>query len=675
MLKIFNWRSISIMVLGLVIGVALALAYRAASPINYKPRLGWPPIAEVAEPKPTSELYQSVVNIQMIAKASIPSNLVLKTLQRQGEYYTAKILSVPFLEWLNVRIQDEAPRYSHTAKEMAQMLEIKYDYKSQTPSVQLKVNSTDQEEAAFLADFIPHAFRSYILAENIEIDMAEYQLNLKELGKIRTSMAKAKKESTDLRLKLYTSNPTLSSSYVATEAKAIALQSKVNELAAKLAALFVQEPEAEQYNDTVARMGKATETLVKSRKELAAMKAQTNAKVADLNILNSEAKVNSLNLKVNELLTKLTALTIEPSEKEIYDETVAQLKRTSSSLVQSKKDLAASRALTETKMLDLNIPTAEIKVSALERRMNELSSKLVVLITEVPNQEEYDETVVQMNRTTEALNKARKELAALQTQADAIRLDPIATDGEARVNALERKVNELADRLVTFLIMDSGKGKYEEVASQLKKTTDALDQARKELADLKAQADAIVLDPNITKSETIVKTLDTQVNGLAAKLVAFAIGNPQGVTYDDIADQLNRAANALADSKKEQVAIKERVDVEAFELNLAYTEAIARDKILETQYEVLARNTTLWSSDRFEQADIVSYLVVQEPTLPFRVSPYKTTRKKAIMMGAVLGLGGAWLRLNFKTVKNQINSMISSSQATDSEESREEEKA
>ena len=663
------------MVLGLVIGVALALAYRAASPINYKPRLGWPPIAEVAEPKPTSELYQSVVNIQMIAKASIPSNLVLKTLQRQGEYYTAKILSVPFLEWLNVRIQDEAPRYSHTAKEMAQMLEIKYDYKSQTPSVQLKVNSTDQEEAAFLADFIPHAFRSYILAENIEIDMAEYQLNLKELGKIRTSMAKAKKESTDLRLKLYTSNPTLSSSYVATEAKAIALQSKVNELAAKLAALFVQESEAEQYNDTVARMGKATETLVKSRKELAAMKAQTNAKVADLNILNSEAKVNSLNLKVNELLTKLTALTIEPSEKEIYDETVAQLKRTSSSLVQSKKDLAASRALTETKMLDLNIPTAEIKVSALERRMNELSSKLVVLITEAPNQEEYDETVAQMNRTTEALNKALKELAALQTQAGAIRLDPIATDGEARVNALERKVNELADRLVTFLIMDSGKGKYEEVASQLKRTTDALDQARKELADLKAQADAIVLDPNITKSETIVKTLDTQVNGLAAKLVAFAIGNPQGVTYDDIADQLNRAANALADSKKEQVAIKERVDVEAFELNLAYTEAIARDKILETQYEVLARNTTLWSSDRFEQADIVSYLVVQEPTLPFRVSPYKTTRKKAIMMGAVLGLGGAWLRLNFKTVKNQINSMISSSQATDSEESREEEKA
>lgn len=184
MVPFFSRRSITVLLLGLVVGALLGLGYWHISPIETK--VGWPPISFEAPP----DQYESTVHFEIMpAGAAFYS---LKLLQREGEYYAAKMASSSFLEV--VCETEQGRQYYHTPEELAEMLRVRYDYSIDVPSVEIRVTSPDENEAYYLAGAMPQIFKDYLATQERDELLEEYQDLMEEFDIISDALIEARTE-------------------------------------------------------------------------------------------------------------------------------------------------------------------------------------------------------------------------------------------------------------------------------------------------------------------------------------------------------------------------------------------------------------------------------------------------------------------------------------------------
>jgi hypothetical protein len=98
--------------------------------------------------------------------------------------------------------------------------------------------------------------------------------------------------------------------------------------------------------------------------------------------------------------------------------------------------------------------------------------------------------------------------------------------------------------------------------------------------------------------------------------------------------------------------------VNHLEHNIAYSIAVSEvEKLraeLNRQLGYLTQNLVLLSSDTSDSSSILSHVTVIHPTTPVEVLPERIRGRNALMVGAALGLAGAWLSLNYKWVGKEI---------------------
>jgi len=314
MIPLLSKKSVITLVIGLIVGVGLGIGYWAISP----------KISELTENVSNTGVsedgpHESTSSIQVIQTGS--SYMSVKDIQYLGEYYAAKANTLPFFEYLSEELSEQAPQYSYTAKELHEMTLIGYDWKSDTPgTIKIIVTGSDEQEAYYLAGLIPHMFRSFLAAEEQEIQQQEYDNTLAAAEEVREEIFDAENELANIILSGTVYDASSDPDYIALEATITALETELQNQAAVLAYLMAQEDESENYYTSAAAVESLSIALAEAKSELTTLEAEGSVAHSAENreYVTAQAKVDSLNRELTDLTLLLTQYsltdTIEPSD-------------------------------------------------------------------------------------------------------------------------------------------------------------------------------------------------------------------------------------------------------------------------------------------------------------------------------------------------------------------------
>jgi uncharacterized protein (DUF2164 family) len=166
MVPLFSRRSIAVLLLGLIVGALGGVGYWALSPIDIE--AGWPPVHFMSG----EDLYESTTTMEVFPSG--PDYGSLKSLQREGEYYAAKMATSTFLDYLSETL--EGHQYYHSASELDEMLMVRYDYRNEVPAVEIRATAPSKTEASYLAGTVPEVFKDYLATQEYTSQLEEYHV-------------------------------------------------------------------------------------------------------------------------------------------------------------------------------------------------------------------------------------------------------------------------------------------------------------------------------------------------------------------------------------------------------------------------------------------------------------------------------------------------------------------
>ena len=184
MVPLFSRLSIAVLLLGLIVGALGGLGYWALSPIDIK--ADWPPVQFMSG----EDLYESTTTVEVFPSG--PDYGSLKSLQREGEYYAAKMATSTFLGYLSETL--EGHQYYHSASELDEMLRVRYDYRNEVPSVEIRARAPSKTEASYLAGTVPEVFRDYLAMQEYATSLEEYQIIQRMFDTTTSALMEARAE-------------------------------------------------------------------------------------------------------------------------------------------------------------------------------------------------------------------------------------------------------------------------------------------------------------------------------------------------------------------------------------------------------------------------------------------------------------------------------------------------
>lgn len=310
MVPLLSRRSVIVLVIGLVIGILGGLLYYLISP-SFKTADSI--IEEQGDSTPTmlgtyKGPYESTIQIQIVNPGS--SFTLLSDLQRTAQYYAAKANTFPFLDHLSNELEESAPEYSHSTKELEEMITIQYDPSEDVPLIEITTISATVEETLYLTAFVPTVFKSYLTSEEDKLLLQEYDSLVEEIDSVKQSLLNAKSELAELTIEGVSSDIENDSTYISLTATVTSLETELTTQAAQLATLIAIGSQDEDYFDAVAALDQISAALAEAKSELATLRAQHDINYIgqDLDYQISEARVDNLSRELASLTDRITSL-------------------------------------------------------------------------------------------------------------------------------------------------------------------------------------------------------------------------------------------------------------------------------------------------------------------------------------------------------------------------------
>lgn len=311
-------RSVVVLTVGLVIGIAIGLGYWIISPSfnsadptvassqGSSSPLVWP---EFTGP------YESTVVIQIVNPGSAYTSLT--DLRRTAEYYAAKANTFPFLDFLSQELDDKAPLYVHTPEELDQMILVTYNQISDVPVIEITAVATTEEETLYLAAFVPAVFLDFLASEEDKLRLQEYELLMEDIDGIKQTLLVSEQELADYSLQGASSIIYNDSNYIALTAKVQALGSELNRQAGELAALIALGDQSQAYSDAVTAVERTSSALAEARSELSVLEAQHAIEYTEQDLVYqvAQARVDDLRNELATLTAEVTTLLTASTEE------------------------------------------------------------------------------------------------------------------------------------------------------------------------------------------------------------------------------------------------------------------------------------------------------------------------------------------------------------------------
>jgi hypothetical protein len=304
MVPLLSKRSIFLLSIGLIFGVGLGMAYWAFSP-SISSALERLTSGQLGATESRAGPHQSIVSIELTNPGS--SYTDLRELRYMGEYYSARANTYSFFAFLSEKLESEEPQYSHTPDELEQMTTIRYDYKAESPAIEIAAVGNSDQEALLLARFIPQVFQEYLIEEENKIQQQEYEDTAKDMKTTRIALLEAEKE---LAKYPYSQSSKIESDadYLALRSKVVALEIELDNWAGRLAVLVALGQGGTDYAIAKESVQRTSTALASAKQELSALEATAAAQFLPQELEHQRAQVNVdiLRGRLSELANRLT---------------------------------------------------------------------------------------------------------------------------------------------------------------------------------------------------------------------------------------------------------------------------------------------------------------------------------------------------------------------------------
>jgi hypothetical protein len=310
MVPLLSLRSIIVMAIGLIVGVGLGLGYWIISPSLNASALpdtesegelgGLAGIMGVSETH--TGPYESSVTVQVVHPDS--SYISLKDLQRMGEYYAAVANSLPFLTYISQELEEKAPEYVHTVSELDRIIVTRYDWDNELPSLEMEVTVETDQEALFLPTFVADTFKRYLVAEENEKQLQEYEDTLAEIEIVKAALSEAERELANLILEGAPYGTDDDPVVIALRAEIASLEFRLSQLTSQQA---ISIAGGSNIQDPV-EIENISKALAEANRKLAVLEAEATTKYSTQNLdyKIAKAKVDTLNVELTDLTEKLS---------------------------------------------------------------------------------------------------------------------------------------------------------------------------------------------------------------------------------------------------------------------------------------------------------------------------------------------------------------------------------
>jgi hypothetical protein len=254
MIPLLSRKCITILAIGLVIGVLAGIGYWYVSPVQLQVQLGWPPIQLAGLLSPPSPVYSTSVFIEPLAQGG--DGQPQKNLQYLAEGWAYRLNTTPFYDFVAEELGDDIPWLMASAQavhnpidpeerdttqiSLAQMKAIvaKPQYDGLVTRVDVTVMGETELEALYIAQNIPELLQEFLIQEGLASEMAQYEEDLSKLELVKAQLEVATSELARSPLPGNSTYTQLQASQIATEAKIVALDNELDGLSAQLAALI-----------------------------------------------------------------------------------------------------------------------------------------------------------------------------------------------------------------------------------------------------------------------------------------------------------------------------------------------------------------------------------------------------------------------------------------------------
>ena len=370
---------------------------------------------------------------------------------------------------------------------------------------------------------------------------------------------------------------------------------------------------------------------------------------------------------------------------EQYQIISGKIDRVKASIVESQQELNKFTQANNKVESDPKYVALDAKIRALEteldRQATVLASQLVSgndITKGNAQQQEYEKTLQQTSVVSAALSEAENKLRATESQkatTDNFSSSAAIVTLNAKISALQNELNRAmnGDGInpgLVHLIATGATGTtgYIDTQKQVDKISEVLVQTQNELATLQSQSGSITLenDPAYQLALANVDSLKDQQSALRQRLTSLALDGRLEDSQPSTQAAFEMTSAALAEAKKEMAALKDsQSGSDSLVENLDYQVALNKADNLNKQLATLTGQLSSMVGDTFNPADVTNYLAAGNPSMPLPVMPARMRVRNALMMGGIVGIGGAWAILNRKWL---AKSMSNSSAKADEEE-------
>ncbi len=506
MTPLFSGRSLLVLVIGLIVGMALALGYWVVSPSfsSTDDTAGGPAGGREAviagnsangteivvaggivdsQAKATglkgiiesvksiqgthNGPWESNVNIQVVSPGS--TVMSLDKLNEIGTYYSTKANNVRFLQFLSQELDRQVPEYSYTPDELGQMVLIQFDAYQEAPTVKVNVTAPTFEETAFLCSYVPEVFQRYLVVEEISQRQQEYENTVKEIETVKQAILEAQEELRTLRSQGTDSdNASIDPTRVALNARIVSLETELSYQAGQIseaiaAGTVIEDNDIRQqeYQRTVQEARNVRVSLTEAEQKLGAIAEQMADSTLnnDVTYITLTAKVKALETELAAQMEELAGYIATANTGNSYKNTLKAISRINSTLIYTRKELATLENTSSDSdlVLDSDYLIARAEVDNLNMELTALIERLTMLARESVGVGEVissSDPQAAFDRVSVALAEARKELATLDNTSvtDSVAADLDYQLAQAKIQSLNKELTALNTKLISSLV-------------------------------------------------------------------------------------------------------------------------------------------------------------------------------------------------------------------------------
>lgn len=293
MVPLLRVRTIIVLALGLVLGLAAGFGYSAMS-------------------GSTTE-YQSSHTLG-IWGGDVTSST--RDLQAEADEYLAKLNSFAYLSHFADILNKEAPQYSHTAQELDDMIKPlltttrSTSTSSSRPKITVYVQSPDPDEALYICQTVPYVLRNYISKQQADV--------LLQIEAVKADLIAANEQLANITLQINIYNLNVNPEYIALQNLSSTLQRQLDLASTEMAtATALGNLTTSGYQKLQDKINRLSVALAEANSEITTMEAQSKAKTSvlsqDYDLV--DRTITALNNRLQQLANSVAVASIASSTR------------------------------------------------------------------------------------------------------------------------------------------------------------------------------------------------------------------------------------------------------------------------------------------------------------------------------------------------------------------------